>query len=164
MKIDIKEDELNDLYYFMGRAVWHFQYFEDVLVHYITMKLRIEKPISVQEAYELLEKEKKGTMGRLLTAANKGGIIPQKHNQRFNDLLKERNWLVHNSWKKNGDDLYDNFKREQLFSRLNNIYEESKNLKRILFESLQDWLINQGVDMNHVNKIAIRNLNNKMGL
>lgn len=127
------------------------------------MKLRIEKPISAQEAYALLEKEGVNTMGRLLKSASKSELIPKKYKSRFSKLLKERNWLIHNCKKENSSDLYNNLKREQLFSRIDEIYEESKELKMVLFQSLTKWLESQGVDMNKVNELAIKNLNNLKG-
>jgi len=163
MRRKINQDDLEKFYKLIGRAVWHIQYFEDVLVHYITMKLRIEKPISIQDAYALLEKEQKNTMGKLLNSAKKGGLIPGEHKERFFNLLKERNWLIHNCRKLNNTDLYHNLKREQLFQRIDRIYEESEDLKKVLFQALKDWLVSQGIDMNKVNEMAIENIRQLSG-
>ena len=55
-------DELEEVFASIGKAVWHLQFLEDVLVTYVTMRLRIKRPIDLQAAMETLGKERKKTL------------------------------------------------------------------------------------------------------
>jgi hypothetical protein len=65
--------DLQEIYASIGKAVWHLQFLEDVLVTYVTMRLRIKRPIAFDAAMELLAKERTKTLGTVFREAHTGG-------------------------------------------------------------------------------------------
>jgi hypothetical protein len=154
MRRQINEKELALLYMAIGRTVWNLQYFEDVLVSYVTMKLKLSRPISPEDAYMVFDKERRKPLGPTITTAVSGNLIPKKYEVRFRKFVDERNWLIHRSWHQNGEDLYVDEKRFEFIERVNRLHDESNELKMFLYHEMKQWLISKGVNMNEVNRIA----------
>lgn len=163
MRRQINEEELAVLYMAIGRTVWHLQYFEDVLVSYITMKLKLSRPISPEESYMIFDKERRTPLGPMITTAVTGNLISKKYEERFRKFVDERNWLIHRSWHQNGEALYIDEKRFEFIERVNKLHDESNALKIYLYQEMKRWLISEGVDMNEVNHIANKKIKRLRG-
>lgn len=164
MQRQINEDELAVFYHEIGAAVWLIQYLEDVLVTFMSVKKFKRQPTTAAEALSRLEKERKGTLGSICKKAKAEGIITPSLEGRFDALLDERNWLIHNSRKESSTTLYNDELREKMFQRIRSIQEESDQLKKLLFEDYCAFLQAQGVDLCLGFKIGEENIRKLKGL
>jgi len=139
--------ELEEVYIAIGKAIWHLQFLEDVLVTYVTMRLKVGRPITIHAAMEILARERRKTLGILFREAEAGGLIHGEIGNAFKLLVDERNWLVHRSMHECSDGLYRYQERQALLSRLDNLTEEAIRLKKALYEDVRAWLANLGVNV-----------------
>jgi hypothetical protein len=139
--------ELEEIFASIGKAIWHLQFLEDVLVTYVTMRLRIKRPMPLEVATETLAKERKKTLGTLFRDAHGGGLVHGDVANAFRLLVDERNWLIHRSMDECNDGLYRAVERESFLKRLNDLTEEAIRLKKQLYADATCWLSDQGVDV-----------------
>ena len=154
MQRQINEEELDSFYRAIGAAVWHIQYFEDALVSFVVMKRHKRNPTPEREAYDRLERERKGTLGSIYGRAKDEGIIPKDMEVRFENFLYERNWLIHRSKAESSSDLYNDDLRMRMINRIISIQDESLKLKQFIFESMEAFVCVHGVDMASVYRVA----------
>lgn len=139
--------DLQGTYASIGKAVWHLQFLEDVLVTYVTMRLRIKRPIVFKAALELLANERRKPLGSLLREAQTGGLVEGDVANAFRLLVEERNWLIHRSLHECGDGLYRTTDRQVFLQRLADLTDEAIRLKKQLYVDVRDWCAAQGVDV-----------------
>lgn len=139
--------ELEEVYTSIGKAVWHLQFLEDVLVTYVTMRLRIKQPTTLETAMDTLTRERKKTLGSLFSDAQAGGLIQGDVATAFRLLVDQRNWLIHRSMHECNDGLYRDVERESFVNRLDALTEEAIRLKKLLYNDVRSWLAAQGVDV-----------------
>jgi hypothetical protein len=156
MQRQINQDELDVFYHGIGAAVWMIQYLEDVLVTLVAMKRHDRDPNGPSEAYDRLERERKGTLGSIYGRAKDEGIIPKEMEARFETLLEERNWLIHRSKKESSADLYNDDLRMRMImiSRIIAVGEEAQDLRDIIYERMAAFVRARGVDVASVYEVA----------
>ncbi len=160
----IKSNELTIFYNAVGEAVWQIQYLEHAIVNLIIIKSeKAKRPSSTEEADELLDKERKGTLGLLYKKAKQAEIIPDQLLPRFDKFLTERNWLIHNSRLDNSEDLYNSEKTVQIIDRIKSIGKESLALTGEIVCLLEHFMISQGYNIDDIYKMAYDKLNNLQG-
>jgi hypothetical protein len=139
----------------IGSAVWHLQFLEDVLVTYVTMRLKIERPLSMEKAREILAEQRKKTLGALLKDARQANIVEGEMKEAFGVLLEERNWLVHSSMHESTDTLYTEQGKNALITRLRILEDRAIELKKKLAEDVFAWSATQGVDVAQVKELSV---------
>lgn len=140
-------EEVAILFNLVGQSVWYLQHLEDALSTSIAMKRDIKMRGSVSEAkmHEILRKHRRRTLGDSVNVAKKAKIYAENIQNRLDDFLKERNWLIHRLIHENGDDMNLNDKREKLFLRVEMFVDEAKNLQKEIGEDLINFAASQGV-------------------
>jgi|SRR5690554_5282443 len=159
----IASDELNIFYNSVGEAVWQIQYLEHAIVSFVVIKRHKRKPSSVKEAYERLETERKGTLGSLYGRAKDEGIIPDNLKPRFDKLISERNWLIHDSRTMNSEDLYNDEKTCSIINRIESITNESKSLTREILQLLETFMSSEEFDLGEAYRMAKSKLRDLKG-
>ncbi|MDX8400611.1 MAG: hypothetical protein R8K20_10250 [Gallionellaceae bacterium] len=134
--------------------MWQVQYLEHALVSFVVMKRHKRNPSTEEEAYARLAKERKGTLGSIYGRAKEEGIIPDSLKPRFNKLIDERNWLIHDSRTANSEDLYDDGKTLSIISRIHNVTDESVELTKLVMKLLDSFILSENIDLNEVYKRA----------
>ena len=147
MQRQINQEELTVFYHEIGAAVWLIQYLEDILVKYLVAKRLKGQPITESDASLLLEKERKRTLGAKYKSAKIEGIIPTNLEGRFDKLLEERNWLIHESWYESGSNLYNDTMRERMIYRISQIQEETVQLQQLMFNEFISFFKTAGCDV-----------------
>ena len=66
MKLPITPEAVALLNSRIGQALWQTQGFEDSLAHYLTMRLKLPPKVAIQEAEQILDNVRKGTLAHLL--------------------------------------------------------------------------------------------------
>ena len=161
MQGPIDHDGLSLFYEAVGEAIWQTQYLEKALVNFVVIKRHKRKPVSEEQAYARLEKERKGTLGSIYGRAKDEGIIPENLEDRFDSFISERNWLIHNSNALNSEDLYNEKTTISIINRIHAITDESIELTRTLLSLLKEFMTSEGFDLTEAYERAdnyIRNL------
>lgn len=140
-------DELHEIFAAIGSAVWHLQFLEDVLVTYLTMRLRLTSRASKERGYQILAKERQRTLGSLLTEARKAGLVHGDVAEGFKALLDERNWLIHRSMNDVNDHLYSSAGRDAFLFRVRELADQAIILKKALVDDTIEFCKQNGVDV-----------------
>lgn len=115
MRREINSEELSIIYQATGQAIWHLQYVEDALCQfYIIYCIQFGfNGFNRENAESKLAQVNKKTLGQLIGLVEKTGKAPSAmldDLKKFNSLRK---WVVHNSMRENGNDLYSDRGREE---------------------------------------------------
>jgi hypothetical protein len=147
MKRHINAHELDIFYNHIGAAVWHIQYLEDALIHYLVIKnLRLNPAIAEEEVCERLAKMRKCVLGKVYKQARDLGIIPRDLEPRFEKFVDERNWLIHRSRHECSTHLYDDVRRIEMFNRISMIQDEAISIRKIIYSELSKFMSSEGFD------------------
>ena len=146
--------DLQEVYASIGRAMRHLQFLEDVVVTYVTMRLRL-KPVSLAVATDVLTEQRGQTLGTLLREAQTGGLVEGDVGDAFRLLVQERNWLIHRSMHECNDELHRDHEREAFFRRLSKLTDEAIRLRKDLYGDVARWCAAQGVDVAQAEALGI---------
>lgn len=161
----INEFELQELYSTIGNGIWHLQKLEDALHTFITVKcdIKVRGSVSTEKAEAILSKHRSNTLGRSLNIARSADLFSTGLQARLDQFKEERDWLVHRSVYKNGQDLYLDGKRYALILRIQNFLEEALILQKLVAEELENFVVSQGVSREQIMRIAHENLRKLRG-
>jgi hypothetical protein len=136
----------------IGIALWKIQAFEDALCHFITLVLKLPPSRAEKEVRAVLAKMQSKTLGNLIAELRmaKTSTAVAEFERRVNQFVDERNWLVHDSFRENGTDLFQPLKLPPLFARLNAISNEALALQTRFGESVVQWTKAQGIDQSTI--------------
>lgn len=137
---------LSDFYIAVGAAVCHLQFLEDLLVTYVTARLKLNGPGAGGDALAVLDEQRRQTLGALMRDAKAGGLLGARVDEAL-AVLEERNWLIHRSMHEVSDTLYSDAKREAAVARVRKLADDSIALKTALYVEFSTWLETQGVDV-----------------
>lgn len=156
MRRQISPDELQGLFAAIGQAIWHLQYVEDALQTLLTMKVDIRTPgaVDASQAQQLLSKNRRHTLGTALRIAEERGALPDALLSRAKVFKEERDWLVHRSRQEDGDGLYTDAGRDQIFMRLNGFREEAIYLRDALLADIGDFITCHGLSLDKADALA----------
>lgn len=148
-------DELNDLYHAIGKAVWHLQYVEEGLSYLYLYKAKFKKASSVNEdeAEKALQSVQKKTLGGLINEVIKKQVAPQDLAFRLERFNADRRWLIHKSLIEDGDSLYSQSGRGEVFARINNFIEDAIGLQKDIGKEIDEYCSSIGmkVSVYHTN-------------
>ena len=133
---------LNEITQKIGFAVWQLQELECVSAKYFVLVAQAEKGMGEVTCGKLVEKAIKETFGRTIHKIAKEGILSTELENRFHNLLSERNWLIHRSRADSWAAIHSNKAMDILVNRIDAIGKESLSL---LYET-------QHLSMNFINK------------
>ena len=145
-------NDVNYLFSSIGKAIWNLQHLEYLMTTYnalAILQVRRENKIlfTDEDAHHVLEKQRKLTLGSLISAAKEKNVMPQKLENRFDQFLIERNWLIHKCVLSDYLSLESKESKEKLFARINYFTEEAISLKMELFNQMEHWYSNKGYDL-----------------
>ena len=156
MSRSLSPDTLHEVYAAIGSAVWHLQFLEDVVVTYLTMRLRLSRPLTQEQAFAVLAAERQKTLGVLFNDAKAGGLVKGDLAKAFDALLTERNWLIHRAMLDCSDRLYTDEGVSTLLSRVRLLAQSAIDLKKRIYDDVRTWCIEGGVDIAKAEAIAER--------
>ncbi|MCP4597858.1 hypothetical protein [Neptuniibacter sp.] len=108
MRRQINQQELEFYYLQTGEAVWQLQYVEEALCKfYIIFCIRFNtNGVTRENAEYKLSQINKKTLGQLIGLLDSVGNVPNSFMIKLRKFNNERKWLIHNSLRENGNDLY----------------------------------------------------------
>jgi hypothetical protein len=140
----------------LGYALWQAAACEDMLAHWVVIRLRPSKGAGDIVGNQLLGKAQQRTFGQLVRELRDQNLLEQVLEQRLIAFLDERNWLVHRSKRENRGILSDLARYESLVSRLDGLAEEATSLQSLLGAELEAFVINSGVDKAYIDSQAAK--------
>src|SRR5271157_4741445 len=92
-----KADRLAEITQKVGFALWQLQELEGATALYFVLVAQARKGMGLTDGNALVKTAQSKTFGKTISELGKAGLLKPEIQQRFASLLKERNWLVHNS-------------------------------------------------------------------
>jgi len=120
-----KADRLNTITQRVGFALWQLQELEGVTAQYFALSSQAKKGMGLDAGNALLDKALKNTFGITIKQMSKAGILSAELQDRFDNLLSERNWLVHKSRADSRSAIHKREAMERVVKRIDAIAEES---------------------------------------
>lgn len=132
------------LYTHMGEAICKIQMLEQALSHSITVKLNPDANES--DANVFLSKQQSLTFGMVVKLAAKEGAYSDKLQKALEELLAERNWLVHHTMleSQQGNRI---IVTEPILQRIKSIADRSEKLQLILEWDMIEFAQSKGRNM-----------------
>jgi uncharacterized protein YutE (UPF0331/DUF86 family) len=127
-----REDRLAEITQKVGFALWQLQELEGATAQYFVLVAQARRGMGVTDGNALVKTAQSKTFGKTVSELGKAGLLKPEIQQRFGSLLKERNWLVHNSRASNRSAVHSDLAMWKLLVRLNSIAEESDALLKEL--------------------------------
>ncbi len=152
--LPIDPNDLAALHQELGSTLWLIQALEDTLAHLITIVLKVPRGTAIEEADKILDATRKGTLGKLLKTVKESIDLPSKFEERVDEFLKQRNWLVHRSWRQHHTDIYHPEKLLVLLSKINAIGNESASLNIEFMKILEKYVLSIGVKPEEITERA----------
>lgn len=130
----------------VGYAVWQAAECEDSLAHYVVVRLRAARGVGAKRGRDLLEKAQSRTFGHLLKELRSSGTLPSHLIPRLEQLLEDRNWVVHRA-KRESRGVYNDMARyNELTARLDEIGAEATSLNSTLEGELEEFIVQSGIN------------------
>lgn len=132
--------------FFVGLVLlWQFQELESVAAQYFVLVVEADEGMGLAAGNILIEKAQKKTFGATLARLAKAGLVAPKLERRLNDLLAERNWLVHNSRGGSRNVAHHDAATMKLVVRLDGIAAETLALLKEIAELTEAFVKRHGV-------------------
>ncbi len=119
-----KADRLNAITQRVGYALWQLQELEGVTAQYFVLSAKAKKGMGLDAGNTLLDKAMKNTFGVTIKQMSKAGLLSAELQDRFDNLLNERNWLVHKSRADSRSAIHKREVMERVVKRIDAIADE----------------------------------------
>lgn len=152
MNLPYTQENVEQLYHLIGKAVWHLQHLENVVASFTALKVLQKqrgkgKRHQKVEVERVLEKQKGLTLGPLIGTAKAQKTIPPHLIKRFEQILNDRNWLIHRCVTGEFLSLRNVKDREQLFQKLSALSQEAITLQDEIHNLFEGWFKEVGYDL-----------------
>ncbi len=146
-----KADRLNVIAERIGFALWQLQELEGAAAQYYVLIEKASPGMGIEAGQELLDEALSKTFGKTVTRLLKSGQVPTESMKRFQALLNERNWLVHNSRATSTSAVHDELACIRLIERIDAIADEALNLLREVSKLAETFILSKGFSQQHIN-------------
>lgn len=138
----------------VGFAMWQLQELESVTAQYFVLLTQAKKGMGLAVGSALVEKAQTKTFGATIAQVSKAGLVSPELVLRFNNLLAERNWLVHKSRASSRNAVHNDADMQKLLARLDIMSEESVSLLRDVGELAASFVQQHGVSEAFIEEYA----------
>lgn len=141
------------LYARMGEAICQIQILEQALSHCLTVKLNPD--VKESEANGFLLQQQRNTFGNVVRLAAKKGAYPEDLQKALEELLDQRNWLVHHAMR---DSQQENriVVTEPILEKIKSITDKAEKLQQLLEWDLIDFSASKGRNVSRLIEMMIR--------
>lgn len=142
----------------VGFALWQLQELEGSAAQYLVLVAHAKPGMGLVAGQALVEEAQSKTFGRTIAQLLKSSHLSQAVELRFQALLSERNWLVHQSRSTSRDAIHSDGACAKLVTRLEAIAEEARLLLHEVLVHAEAFLRKHGVSAEQVNKVVEQTL------
>lgn len=136
------QEQASTLYFLLGKTVWAIQHLEDALNMIIIMKQ--SEAYTKIKADDILKSYRKLPLGRAIERAKQEKTFDEKTQQRLQDFLQERNWLIHRCMHESVDEVGYIIEPEKLFKRIESIHLSAFSLKEKIEINMLEFVKSKG--------------------
>lgn len=149
-------DRLHEIFRKIGFTLWQIQELESVAAQYFVLVVEAQKGMGLSAGNLLIEKAHKKTFGATIARLTKAGLVTPDLERRLDNVLAERNWLVHKSRADSRNVAHHDASAMKLLVRLDRIAEESLALLKKITELTERYVKKHGVTEEYIRKTATR--------
>jgi len=149
-------DRLNEILRRVGFALWQIQELESVAAQYFVLLSQAQKGMGLQAGNILIEEAQKKTFGATIRRLAQSGLLTPGIERGLNDLLAERNWLVHKSRANSRSAPYNDVAARKLFGRLDRIAEQALALLKEIGELTECFAKKHGTTEEYIKETSKR--------
>lgn len=138
MRREINFEELGFFYRATGEAIWQLQYVEDALCKfYIIVCIHFGCDGITRENAEMNQKQiSRKTLGQLIGLLERTERVQSSMLSDLKEFNSLRKWIVHNSMRENGQDLYTDHGRDEFAKKLLVFSEMARSIHNGISDSL----------------------------
>lgn len=140
------------LYARMGEAICQIQILEQALSHCLTIKLNPD--VKESEANSFLLQQQRNTFGNVVRLAAKKGAYPDQLQKALEELLDQRNWLVHHAMRdsQQGNQIVV---MDSILQKIKSITDKAERLQQLLEWDLIDFSASKGRNVSRLIEVMI---------
>lgn len=146
-----KADRLEKIAERIGFALWQLQELEGAAAQYYVLIEKALPGMGIEAGQELIDEALSKTFGKTVNRLLKSGQVPSEAMNRFQALLQERNWLVHNSRATSRSAVHEDVVCVQLIERINAIAGESLALIKQISKLAEYFILSKGFSQQDIN-------------
>lgn len=129
----------------IGFTLWQLQTLEGSTAHFFVLVEQAIPQMGEEQGNILVTDAQKKTFGRSITRLSESDHLPKNLLERFQALLKERNWLVHSSNADSKRALVSEDAYIGLHRRLESIVDEAARLLKEISALSEKFVLGHGV-------------------
>lgn len=149
-----KADRLNVITQKIGFTLWQLQELEGASAQYFVLLVQAKKGMGIAAGNALDEKAQSKTFGTTVNQIIKAGLLSKELEQRFVNIVSERNWLVHRSRSTSRDAIHSDSATQRFLVRLSSISEDALILLNEIGILTESYVIKQGVSRQYIEAAA----------
>lgn len=154
----IKANRLQTITQKVGFALWQLQELEGVAAQYFVLITQAKQGMGIEAGLELTSKVLKKTFGSTIINLTKSKLLSIEIETKFQTILAERNWLVHDSRASSRNAIYSEVAFDKLATRLDTLAEQALLLLKEIGKQVQLYVQKHGVSLTQVDEMAARTL------
>lgn len=149
-----KADRLANIAQKVGFTLWQLQELEGVSAQYFVLLGQALHGMGLEKGMALVERAQRKTFGATINRLRKKELISDDIAKRFDELLSERNWLVHHSKADNRDAVHSDQAMQRLTVRLDNVAESALSLLKEVGSLTEGHVKKYGVSDASIDKMT----------
>lgn len=153
-----KADRLQAISQKVGFALWQLQELEGMSAEYFVLAVQASPGMGLEASQILVDKALSKTFGGTITQLIKAGCLQKQLEGRFQNLLVERNWLVHNSRSTSRNAIDSEQACNTLIHRLEKISEEAHSLIKLVGKEAEAFVNRYGITQEQLRKQTAKTL------
>jgi hypothetical protein len=130
----------------VGSALWGLQELETTVAAYLVMRVHAHRGIGAAQGNALLKQAEGRTLGALVKELAKSGVIDDRLSIDLQEMLEQRNWLVHRARRESRGILTNAKRLAEMLSRLESLADRSLAIMKSLAADLERYVIEAGID------------------
>jgi uncharacterized protein YutE (UPF0331/DUF86 family) len=154
-----KADRLRAITQRVGFALWQLQELEGTSAQYFVLVAQAKQGMGLEAGNALVDDAQSKTFGKTITKLVRAKHLPEQVESRFQALVAERNWLVHNSRATSRNAMHDDEACGKLTARLDQIAEEAHLLLKEVGKCAEAFVKKYGVSTAKIDELAAETLN-----
>ena len=149
-----KADRLAAITQRIGFVMWQLHELEGVAAQYFVLLAQAKKEMGLAAGNALVEKAQNKTFGATIHQIAKAGLLSSGLELRFNNLLSERNWLVHKSRRTSRNAIHSDSAAQKILLQLDSMADESNALLREIGVLVERNVKEHGVTEKYIEETA----------
>jgi hypothetical protein len=138
-------NEVLELYETLGYSLWMLQSLELSLSHYLVLAHKISTDTAVAQVKQIFEQTSTKTLGSLLSDLKKyNDLFFEKIIKKLENVLEDRNWLVHKVYAVNQSDMFSEYKASNSILKIRKIGDDAIELSKFISKNTDEVITNKG--------------------